>query len=104
MTEKSTAKAVISWVLALLIGAGVFYFVLFGINDIRGKMTASGLETTEQNLRRAAAACYALEGQYPPSLEYLTENYGLNIDEERYAVHYEAFASNLMPDITVTAR
>ena len=46
-------------------------------------------------------ACYAAEGVYPPTLSYLEEHYGLQIDEERYTVHYSAFAENLMPDITV---
>ena len=46
-------------------------------------------------------ACYAAEGAYPPSLEYLKEHYGVQIDGERYTVHYMVIADNLMPDITV---
>ena len=46
-------------------------------------------------------ACYAAEGAYPTSLDYLKERYGVQIDEERYTVYYSAFAENLMPDITV---
>ena len=34
-------------------------------------------------------------------MEYLEENYGIQIDRERYYVFYEGFASNVMPDITV---
>ena len=55
----------------------------------------------EESLRRGCVACYAAEGVYPPTLSYLEEHYGLQIDEERYTVHYSAFAENLMPDITV---
>ena len=46
-------------------------------------------------------ACYAAEGFYPPDVAYMQAHYGLRFDESRFAVRYEIFASNLMPDITV---
>lgn len=52
-------------------------------------------------LQRGCLACYATEGVYPPNLDYLKEHYGVQIDGERYAVMYSAFAENLLPDITV---
>lgn len=55
----------------------------------------------EEALTRAAVACYAAEGAYPQSVDYLQEYYGVRIDEERFVVVYDAFAENLMPDITV---
>ena len=54
-----------------------------------------------QGITRACVQCYAIEGRYPPSVAYLEERYGIQIDEERYNVFYSGFASNLMPDITV---
>lgn len=59
------------------------------------------LRQLEETLRRGCVACYAAEGAYPTSLDYLKERYGVQIDEERYTVYYSAFAENLMPDITV---
>ena len=58
-------------------------------------------ENLEQALNRAAVACYAIEGAYPPSIEYLEDHYRVRIDKDRYTVKYELYASNLMPDITV---
>lgn len=55
----------------------------------------------EEALARAAVSCYAIEGAYPPTLEYLIENYDVQINTERFTVKYELYASNLMPDITV---
>ena len=52
-------------------------------------------------MRQTALACYAAEGVYPPDVAYMQEHYGLQYDESRYAVSYEIYASNLMPDITV---
>ena len=55
----------------------------------------------EQALTRAAVACYAAEGIYPPDVTYLEEYYGIQINDALYTVKYEVIASNLMPDITV---
>lgn len=59
------------------------------------------LHQLEEALRRGCVACYAAEGIYPPTLEYLTEHYGIQVDTDRYMVGYTPIASNLMPDITV---
>ncbi|MBQ8110295.1 MAG: hypothetical protein IJ124_09085 [Clostridia bacterium] len=53
-------------------------------------------------VHNAALTCYAVEGAYPTSLEYLRTHYGLAYDQSRYMVRYDAFASNLLPEITVT--
>ena len=63
-----------------------------------------GRQQLETALRRAAVACYATEGVYPPTLDYLTEHYGIQIDRSRYSVFYEIFAENLMPQITVLVK
>lgn len=52
-------------------------------------------------VQNAALTCYAVEGAYPESLEYMRENYGLAYDDSRYYVTYDAFSSNLVPDIRV---
>jgi hypothetical protein len=59
------------------------------------------LAMAEESIRRAAVQCYALEGFYPPSLDYLTDRYGVSVDTKRYFVDYQFVASNLVPDITV---
>ena len=53
---------------------------------------------------RAAVACYAAQGAYPPDLDYIEEHWGVQIDRSRYAVFYQVEGSNLMPDITVLER
>ncbi|MBE6972353.1 MAG: hypothetical protein E7440_00485 [Ruminococcaceae bacterium] len=66
--------------------------------------TQEGQRQLEQAVRRAAAAYYAEQGVYPPTLEELTRYSGVQIDEAHYRVFYEAFADNLMPDITVLVK
>lgn len=86
--------------LALLIG-GWFFLSLKGVHR---EATQQGRQQLEDALRRAAVACYAAEGVYPPDVDYLIDHYGISFDAERYAVFYEVFAENLMPEITVVER
>ena len=62
---------------------------------------AEGRQLLEDALRRTAVTCYAAEGVYPPSVDYMQQHYGLQYDAGRYTVYYNRFASNLMPEITV---
>ncbi|HCD42476.1 MAG TPA: hypothetical protein DEQ64_01820 [Lachnoclostridium sp.] len=77
--------------------------VLFvsGILIFSWKADTKGAETLRDAIRRASVQCYAIEGRYPPNVEYLEENYGIQIDRNRYDIFYSGFASNFMPDITV---
>lgn len=55
-------------------------------------------------VQRCAHQCYVVEGVYPPDLEYLEEHYGLQVNHSKFYITYDAFASNLPPDIRVTPR
>ena len=55
-------------------------------------------------VRRALVTCYATEGQYPPTLQYLEANYALKFDDDRFIVSYDAFASNIMPTVSILRR
>lgn len=81
--------------------------VLWAAVSASGSLTAGNeaerMSSLEDAIRRAAVSCYAAEGRYPESLSYLTEKYGLVLDE-RYAAHYSVFAPNLPPDITVATK
>lgn len=91
--------------LPLLLAAAVGLLLLLWFFSAVGQLTQSqaeeGRQQLETSLRRAAVACYAAEGIYPPTLEYLTDHYGVQIDTNRYWVFYEIAGENLMPDITV---
>jgi hypothetical protein len=58
----------------------------------------------KEAIERACVQCYALEGSYPPDLEYLSEHYGLILNEDKYFYYYEIFASNIMPYVEVYER
>lgn len=61
-------------------------------------------EIVRDAVKNAAITCYAVEGAYPDDVAYLREHYRLAYDADRYLVTYDAFASNMIPDIYVTER
>ena len=71
------------------------------LNQTSERVQGEQQATLENALRRASVTCYALEGRYPATLDYLTEYYGVVIDEGRFVVSYNVFARNVMPDIQV---
>lgn len=86
------------WVLLLLLLPAVMWL---GAQTIQGRADGQSIQLLGNSLRRAAVHCYAVEGRYPPDLDYLCATYGVGYDKERFAVYYTTVASNLMPDITV---
>ena len=96
-----------SWLplaLGLLVFATTAAWVVRAVEDTAAGARRGGHAMAEQAVRRAAVSCYALEGAYPASYEDLKERTGVAVDESRYAVFYEIFASNIMPEITVVER
>jgi len=76
-------------------------FSIVGLQSAEVKQQEEALRIAEESVLRGAVRCYAQEGMYPPDYEYLKENYGIRIDEDKYTVFYTVFASNMMPDVTV---
>ncbi len=86
---------------AILLFAVLAGVLLWGLSDAETVGKTQGLRAAEESLHRAIVTCYAIEGRYPQSYEYLTEHYPVRIDESRYTVIYSIFAENIMPDVTV---
>ena len=91
-------------VFSILLFFAVMGIMLYGFNDAAQSSSEEQMRMTEDSLRRAVVSCYALEGRYPPNVDYLQQQYGLQINEKKYIVHYEIFAENIMPDIIVLER
>ena len=67
-------------------------------------ISEEGAAAIRETVRRSALQCYVVEGVYPPDLQYLRENYGLQVNTEDYLVVYDCFSSNLPPSIRVVVR
>ena len=88
----------------LLLFLAVAICFCLAVSRVKVGASEQGKQQLEAALRRTAVACYAAEGFYPPSVAYMEQHYGLQYDVKMYKVHYEVFASNLMPEITVLER
>jgi hypothetical protein len=88
-------------IISLIILAGFIFFFIAGVTSVDDTTTQEQAKSLETAVRRSIAQCYAVEGTYPPSLDYLTEHYGLIYDNDSYYIDYTAIGSNIMPDVTI---
>lgn len=88
-------------VFVFLILIGCFFY---GVHSVSRTADRTEMETLEQAVRRNVVQCYAAEGRYPESLDYLEEHYALRYDKKKYFIGYEVLGENIMPDITIIAR
>lgn len=89
----------------MLLSACVFLVIIFvffqGISSISSGTRKRQRESLENAVMRSVTHCYAVEGVYPPDLDYLKQNYGLTYDENLFFVDYRTIGSNILPDITI---
>ncbi len=74
---------------------------MFGVNRFARETISYQEDTLILALQKDIAQCYAIEGFYPPDLDYLKDHYGLVYDTEIFTVDYTAFGSNMYPDVTI---
>lgn len=96
--QKSTVPGIL---LSFLVLSAVLVLFVYAVHTIQSRTDQDQLNVLSHAVHRATIQCYAIEGRYPPSVEYLEEHYGLLINHDKYNVFYDGWASNVMPDITV---
>ena len=73
----------------LLFGAAALLVcaVLFSLLKDSGKdISEESAAAIREVVRQRSLQCYAVEGVYPPNLEYLEENYGLAVNRTDFYV------------------
>lgn len=84
-----------------------FIFILFiiyliiGVDSAKKNNDEERYSILKDAIYRSSVQCYAIEGYYPPNIEYLENNYGIVVDHNKYVINYSVFASNIMPEIEV---
>ena len=78
--------------------------LLLGFRALSGGNLSRGRENLEKAIERTLTRCYAVEGSYPESLQYMEENYGLTYDSSRYYVDYRIAGRNVRPIVTVIVK
>lgn len=94
----------LSSIIAVLIMAVVVVIIFFGVDDYSKSYSEKSINEIRVTVLGYVSQCYALEGEYPPDLAYLEQNYGLLLDRDKYIYHYELFAANIFPDVKVFAK
>lgn len=90
--------------LGIVLFAVMILWLVLALGNASHASDEERLAQVKQSVENGITLCYAAEGSYPDSLEYLTQSYGVVFDESRYLVHYERFASNVRPTVTVIQR
>lgn len=84
----------------------VFFLLLFGIcsfalEQISAKTNEEEVFALQQAIQKSVAHCYAIEGHYPESLDYLKEEYSISYDTDKYFIDYQIWGENIFPEITI---
>lgn len=99
--KKTSYSPVIRKLLAAVFFCLIIGLFLTGLSSISRITVGNEEESLKRSIIQSAVHCYATQGFYPDSIDYLEKYYGISYDREKYLVSYEAIGSNIMPDITV---
>ena len=82
-----------SILLPIAVFGAVMVFVVLAVADASRGADTQQYRQTLSAIQRAVTACYAIEGHYPPTIDYLKEHYCVAVDDSLYIVSYDIFAS-----------
>lgn len=99
--KKSAFRTLQAGIAPILLTLAIMVAIMYGLHQTELSSRSEAVRILEEAILRSSIKCYAIEGSYPESIEYIEENYGVHIDRTKYAVFYEVFASNFLPNITV---
>ena len=91
-------------IISALIFAAIIVIFVMAVEYSGRSSIEKQQESLETAISRDIVQCYAIEGMYPPSLQYLEDHYGLAYDKNTFFVDYQPVAANLDPDFTVILR
>lgn len=101
-TSAKKRSGILRPILSTLILFGVLTGIFVsGISSVSESAEENYTESLRLAILRSAVHCYAMEGRYPESLDYLREHYGIRWNEDEYVVDYDITGSNLRPDVTI---
>ena len=96
---QKAGKFIITAVLSLSI------FILgYSIYIIDRDSSARETAAIQEVIDKALLQCYALEGSYPSDLQYLSDHYGVILNENDYFYYYEAYGANIFPDVQIVKK
>lgn len=102
--KRFSLKNAMAYILPCVLFAVILAWLIVSLSNTSrsaGRQERAAVKSTIEN---GITMCYAIEGAYPPSTDYLAENYGVTYDASKYIVIYERFADNVRPTVRVIVR
>ena len=99
--KKNPFGVITSGIKPIIFTAAIVIIILIGLRQTEEAHRAEGLRALEEAIMRVSIHSYAVNGYFPESLDYISENFGIYIDRSRFVVHYEVFGANLVPHVRV---
>lgn len=93
----SNALAIFSFILVM----AVFFW---GVSLLSNSSVRDEKGILEDAINRDIIHCYAVEGFYPPTIDYIEEHFGLTYDHDKYLIDYESIGNNIMPNVMIIER
>ena len=87
-------------IIGMLVIASVLFSILSPANSFSANAESRQTKIIEEIIDKAMIQCYALEGSYPPNLDYLA-SYGVILDKEHFNYYFEGIGKNVKPIIKV---
>lgn len=102
--KRFSFKNALAYIIPILLFGAMLTWFITAVNNTDDSTSRRELAAVKSTLENGITMCYAIEGVYPESVDYLTENYGLNYDKDKYIVRYDRFADNIRPTVSVIER
>lgn len=88
-------------IINIVIIAAVIIYILINLTNTSKNLAEKEIIRLQKALENAAVTCFSIEGFYPSNIDYLLENYGIVVDDDKYNVFYETQGANFKPRIIV---
>lgn len=102
--KKRTFKKVLTYAVPCALFSAMIAWFVISVNNAASSKEDRELSALKNTVENGITMCYAVEGVYPESVEYLSSNYGLIYDKSKYIIHYDIFASNIRPTVMILER
>lgn len=102
--KRFSVKNALAYIIPCVLFTGIIIWLVVSLNNTSDTARRQECAAVKSTLENGITMCYAIEGAYPPSAEYLSEYYGVTYDAAKYIVHYDYFADNVRPSVRVIMR
>lgn len=102
--KRSNIRRALAYILPCALFAAMLAWLIIAVSNASVSTKGKELSALKTSIENGITMCYAVEGMYPESIDYLCESYGLIYDKSKYIVYYDSFASNIRPTVVVLER